>query len=455
MKILFVRPKQSAETIGLQHIIVVEPLELEVLAALCAPDDEVEIIDMILERNDLTSHIDRFAPDIFCVTGYITNIPQMIRYCKTAKAINPKLITIAGGVHIEIFPEDIHDVHVDYRVVRNATRTFPVLLNYVKGKGEFPKGALRYGEVSEENSLPEFDFYFPLPRRDLVKKYADKYFYIFHDKVALIKTSFGCPYTCNFCFCIKITNHHYHTRPIEDVLDELVAIDNEEIYIVDDDFIVSPQRLRKFMEGLKQRQIKKRFLIFGRADFIVKYPDLISEFKSVGLSSVIVGFESFDDAELVDFNKEIEANINEQAMRILNKNKIDCYASVIVHPSWDEKDFDLFRSKAKELGIEYVVLQPLTPYPGTDFKVGEERMLITHNEFEKWDLAHIVIRPEKMSLADYYKNILKTYNEIAFSPKNILKHFKYSLRMQLKILKGLILIHRQYKKKYTDALTDA
>ena len=53
LKILFVRPKQSSETIGLQHIIITEPLELEVLAALVNPPDEVKIIDMILEKKDI------------------------------------------------------------------------------------------------------------------------------------------------------------------------------------------------------------------------------------------------------------------------------------------------------------------------------------------------------------------------------------------------------------------
>ena len=139
-------------------------------------------------------------------------------------------------------------------------------------------------------------------------------------------------------------------------------------------------------------------------------------------------------------------------MEILNSNNIDCYASVIVHPSWGEKDFDLFRKKAKELNIEYVVLQPLTPYPGTDFQVDQDKMLISHNDFIKWDLAHIAIKPEKMTLANFYLNILKSYNKIAFSPRIILKHFKYPIRMQWKILKGLASIHHQYKKQYKEAL---
>ena len=452
MKILFIRPKQSPETIGLQHIIICEPLELEVLAALADTSDEVKIIDMILEKQSIEYHIMDYKPDVVCVTGYITNIPRMISYCRIAKKINSQIVTIVGGVHIEKFPEDINDISVDYRVVRNATTTFPKLLEHIRANRDLPKGVLRYNQTFNENALPEFDFFFPRPRRDLTARYRDKYFYIFHDKVTLLKTSFGCPYNCNFCFCIEITNHKYYTRPIDDVLDELETIEGEEIYIVDDDFIVSAKRVEMFIDGLKERGIHKKFLIFGRADFIVENPDLIKEFKTVGLSSVIVGFESFSNDELKGFNKEIDANINEKAMKVLNANKIDCYASVIVHPSWDVTDFKKFVKKAKQLGIEYVVLQPLMPLPGTGFQVDSDKMLIRHNEFEKWDLAHVSIKPEKMSLPNFYFNIIKMYNKIAFSPKAIIKHFKYPLRMQWKIIRGLAVIRHQYKKRYLEAL---
>ncbi len=452
MKILFIRPKQSPETIGLQHVIICEPLELEVLAALANTSDDVKIIDMILEKQSVEYHIGNYKPDVVCVTGYITNIPQMISYCRTAKKINPELVTIVGGVHIERFPEDINDLSVDFRVVRNATRAFPELLTHINGNGELPKGVLRYNEPLDEDSLPEFDFYFPKPRRDLTAKYRDKYFYIFHDKVSLLKTSFGCPYNCNFCYCIRITNNNYFARPIDEVLDELESIEGEEIYIVDDDFIVSQNRVKTFIEGLKERKIHKKYFIFGRADFIVNNPGLIKEFKDVGLSSIIVGFESFSDDELKDFNKEIEASINEKAMEILNRNNIDCYASIIIHTSWQKKDFELLRKKAKQLKIEYVVLQPLTPFPGTDFHVDEDKMLISRNDFVKWDMAHVSIKPENMALSDFYLNIINLYSKIAFSPKTIIKHFKYPLRMQWKILKGLVSIHHQYKKRYREAL---
>lgn len=452
MNILLVRPRQSSETIGLQHIIICEPLELEVLAATIPVSDTVTIIDMILEKKDFLFHLTHLKPDVVCVTGYITNIPQMIHYCKEAKAFNPGIVTVAGGVHVEKLPEDINHEVVDFRVVRNATRSFPQLLDFLKGNGAFPKGVLRHNDTRNEDELPEFDFYYPHPRRELVKHYMKNYFYIFHDKVSLLKTSFGCPYKCNFCYCIEITNHKYHVRDLEDVLDELETIESKEIYIVDDDFIVSPSRTRDFIAGLKQRNIRKKYLIFGRADFIVKHPDVIAEFGEVGLGSVIVGFESFNNEELASLNKEISANVNEQAMSILNALDIDCYASVIVSPDWNEADFDSFVVKSKQLGIEYVVLQPLTPFPGTGFIVDPDDLLIDRKDFPKWDLAHVSIRPKKMSLPEFYKHLLKSYRKIAFSPKTILRHTKYPLHMQWRVLSGLIKIHKQYMKRYRQAL---
>ncbi|HRQ29880.1 MAG TPA: hypothetical protein PLU49_07380, partial [Saprospiraceae bacterium] len=50
LKILMVRPKPSPETIGLQHLMVVEPLELEILYALKRPQDEALIVDLIIEK---------------------------------------------------------------------------------------------------------------------------------------------------------------------------------------------------------------------------------------------------------------------------------------------------------------------------------------------------------------------------------------------------------------------
>mgnify|MGYP003401874260 CR=1 FL=1 len=50
MKVLLIRPPVPKFTIGLKHIMICEPLELEYVAA-GLKDHEVKIVDLILEKN--------------------------------------------------------------------------------------------------------------------------------------------------------------------------------------------------------------------------------------------------------------------------------------------------------------------------------------------------------------------------------------------------------------------
>lgn len=447
MRVMFVRPQPSPDTIGLQHLMIVEPLELEILATLIKGENEVRIVDMILEKRDIIYFIKDFKPDIICLTGYITHIPVIKQYCSTAKRIKKDIITIVGGVHVEKFPEDINHETIDYRVVRNATRSFPMLLDFLIGKSLFPRGILKVDELLKEDNLPEYDFFSPIPDRTLTRKYRSHYFYVFHNKVALIKTSFGCPFHCKFCFCRKITGDNYFTRPLNEVIDELSSIKEKEIYIVDDDFLVSADRIKEFIRLLKVHGIRKKYLVYGRADFIAGNPGLIKEFKEVGLRTVIVGLESFDDKELTGFDKQTNSNTNKRAMGVLNKYKVDCYAAVIISPSWDFSDFKKAGDIMIELGIKFVNLQPLTPLKGTGLIVNEEDLVVDRNDFTKWDLAHVAIRPQNMNLEDFYKNILSLYLRIIFHPKNLIGLLKYPLHMQFKMAKGMNKVKKQYKTK--------
>lgn len=456
MRILFVRPKPSAVTIGLQHVMIVEPLELEVLASLVSTEDKPIIIDMILENRPIEYFINRKKPELLCVTGYITNVPAMVHYCQVAKKINPGIITIVGGVHCEVCPGDLDDTSIDYRVVRNATTVFPLLLEYIKYNRDLPKGILRPYEQVSPSELPPFDYYFPVPDRETTARYRKKYFYIFHNRVALIKTAFGCPYSCNFCFCREITQGEYCVRQLDEVIDELISIKEKEIYIVDDDFLTSRTRVKRFIEANRSANLDKHYLLYGRADFIANNPDIMLDFRSIGLRTVIVGFESFFDHELERYNKNIDSKTNEEAVGVLHSHNIDCYATIIVSPDWGKNEFASCKEKIRNLNIHFVNLQPLTPLPGTGMKATDEELIIPYSDFSRWDLAHVTIRPEKMSVADFYKHILKLYNSILFQPPVLIDYIKrYDLLMLWKMIKGSFMVWRQYMLKIREAKQNA
>ncbi len=86
MKILLIRPRPPKETIGLQHVMICEPLELEYLAGNIDPSlAEVRILDMILERGSIDRFVREYQPDIVGLTGYITHIGVVKEYASRVK----------------------------------------------------------------------------------------------------------------------------------------------------------------------------------------------------------------------------------------------------------------------------------------------------------------------------------------------------------------------------------
>lgn len=447
MRILLVRPKPPKETIGLQNVMICEPLELEYLyAALKKEEHEVQIIDMILEKKDILYFIKEFKPDVVGMTGYITHVGIIKEYSKKIKELDKEIKTIVGGVHAEVVPEDFKDENIDYIIAANGIKTLKNIINGIEnkiGKSEI-EGIYEGIKVQKEM---EFNYCFP--DRSSVSKYRDKYYYMFHNPCALIKTSYGCPYNCKFCFCRSITDGKYSSRPMESVIEELLGIKEKEIYIVDDDFLFNKEKLHKFCDLIEEYKLDKKFLVYGRADFIADNEDLMKRLSKNGLRAVIVGLESSNEEELKKYNKKTNNEINEKAVEVLQKYNIECYATLILGIDWNKKDFDNLYKWIKRLDIHFVNLQPFTPMPGTSMlKEYEDTLIIKREEFEKWDLAHLVVKPSKMSVRYYYFNIILLYYKCVMRPKNILYIVKkYGLKESLKMSIGSSAITIQYFRK--------
>ncbi|MDR1134876.1 MAG: cobalamin-dependent protein [Clostridiales Family XIII bacterium] len=421
MKILLIRPKPHRSTIGLQSVMICEPLELTTLAAVLRANGHiVVVIDMILERRPLTYFIREERPDLIGLTGYISHIGVMKDYARVIKAVDRKISVCVGGVHAAVCPEDFNDPHIDH--VCQTAEAFYKITDCV--------------DLSPR-----------LPDRNLPERYLKRYYYLFQNRAALIKTSFGCPYNCNFCFCKEIAS--YSARDIEDVIDELTTISQQEVYIVDDDFLFNRDRLIKFCELLEARNIRKHFLVYGRSDFIAANEDIIGRLAKNGLTAVIVGLESASQDELDAYNKHTKLGENISAVRILRRHNIECYATVILRMDWGKTDFKRLYQFLKDLDVVFVNLQPFTPMPGTDYwDEYKSRLLIPYEQPEKWDMAHLVVEADKLSARQYYAQIVKLYYKITITPKHTVYMFKrYGLKQTVKLSGGALRITMQYLAK--------
>jgi radical SAM superfamily enzyme YgiQ (UPF0313 family) len=448
MKILLIRPKPHRNTIGLQNVMICEPLELEYLAGnIDNLGHESIIVDMILEKKKIDYFINKYQPEVVGITGYISHVNVIKNYARRIKEIDGNIKTIVGGVHAEVSPEDFWDDNIDYIVRANGIKTFIKLINNLQMKKNEMIPSV-YTRTGNNKCLKENTFNYMFPKRTKVAQYRKKYYYMFHRNCALIKTSFGCPYSCNFCFCRAITDGQYFARNNDDIIEELKTIKETEIYIVDDDFLIDKPKIMDFCLKLERENIQKRYLIYARADFIADNEDVIEQFKKNGLRAVIVGLESCDGDQLTGYNKKTSVNINEQAVFILKKYDIECYGTFILGTDWDKDDFERLGKWIKRLGLIFVNLQPFTPLKGTEIYNRNWEFIIGEDEYEKWDLAHLVIKPGKLSVRKYYWYTVLLYYKITVNLKSSIYMIKkYGLRDTFKLSIGAFKVNLQYIKK--------
>ena len=424
---------------------ICEPLELEYLVGnIDKTKASVKIIDMILEKKPIEFFINKYKPNIVGMTAYITHVGAVKEMARKIKCLSNQTITVVGGVHAEVVPEDFISKYIDCIICSNPVETFNKIIDRVRAgvdtkeiEGTYVKGK-KHIRTSSYNILP--------PDRGSVKKYRKKYYYMFHNPCALIKTSLGCPYTCSFCFCKEITGGKYFARKIDEVMEELESIKEREIYIVDDDFLFNEDRLNLFCDELEKRNIHKRFLVYGRADFIASHEKVIGRLSRHGLSAVIVGVESVREKDLKDFNKRSSLENNEKAIKILQKYGIELYATMILQPDFTKKDFRQIEDYIIGLNVSFVNLQPLTPLPGTEiYDDYKDKIMVSRKDYAMWDLAHIVLEPKYMSIRQYYYQIIKTYARIVLRPDNIIKMLKkYGIKEVAKMWWGSQFVSLQY-----------
>jgi len=443
---------------GLKHIMICEPLELEYVAAGLDGHD-VRILDLLLER-DFAGVVRRFRPHIIGSSCYITGVNEVHKLFRHAKAIDPQVLTVVGGVQASRVPESFIDPCTDVIVRGDGTTVMREIVEAVAQHTPLqdipglclplPDGTLV--DTGERVYMPAADT-LPLPRRDLVAHLRHRYYYLMHRPVATIKTAWGCWYHCNFCYTWQITDGHAYARSPESIADELATIEAEDVYIVDDIFLIKPSRLARLAQLLRQRGIRKKYLVYARADFIAEHEDIIAEWAELGLTAVFIGLEAVTDPELTSMHKESSVDANRAAIDVLRRHRIDTYGSLIPDPQYTKDDFERLWRFISDMGLYYVNISPLTPMPGTDiWPEWASSVTVPPSAHGLWDLSHVVL-PTRLPLKTYYRELLWLYVRTALDPRRARQHAQRTLpsifsRNYVRLIWGALQIGRQFLRAH-------
>ena len=422
MKVLLIYPDTSQESVIPKKLINIEPLGLEYLAG-TIPEHQVEILDMKLEHN-WQKKLEEYEPEVVGISGTVIHSYRMLEILKKAKELNPLTLTIIGGTHATLSPEDFNQPWVDVIVLGHRVSSFRQIVQNFEWKKSFEKiegialpqkNKLYFTTIN--NKITSLD-HLPMPRRDLTQKYRKRYFHLVWRPTALIVTSAGCPYQCNFCPCPVLTGGKFLKRSPELVLEELSQIKEEYIYAGDDNFFFDYQHALKIYQLIKDSGIKKQYYILSRVDEINRHLDIVEKWAEIGLKKVFLGLESFKDEELISLNKKCTVEKNNRAIEILHKNKVDPLGAFVIQPYYKKEDFDALLEYLDKMKIYYHEFTILTPFPGTEFFDKVKGQLV-FTDRRLFDLAHSLL-PTELPSEEFYKLYSRLYRK-AFSPIRAVK----------------------------------
>jgi len=453
MRILLVRPWINKHITTVKNYLFGEPLGLECFATLLKELSlEVLLVDFMVETSgQIEPYLASFKPDAVGITSQCTDVENVKRIAETVKRERPETAVIVGGVQASLYPDAFFVPCIDY-IFKSTTRANVQAFIHMLQNGE--KGHRIDGIYDQSlNFINTGEFCYNeyvVPDRSSTARYRSEYKYVGFQPCAIVQTAYGCRNRCHFCLRWKIEGAEVREVAIEEIVKQIGDLDEPYYLICDNDFLINKSRLEAFCHHMEAQNIQKQFVCYGSVNSILEKPEVLSRLRKNGLVAVILGYESFDDQQLTDYNKASTVDDNERATQLLKSKDIACWGSFIVHPDWDKGDFKRLIRYIKRLKPELTTFSPLVPHPLTSiYETYRSRLLYEVTDYDKWNFGDVLIRPSKMSLKAYYFQVLKLALMVNFNAHSVKYTLKaFPLRNTLKMLTGFNVLFSVYIKNF-------
>lgn len=435
--VLLIEPPNNL-FVGFNATVVVEPLGLQYIAGAISDLASVRIYDMRVDPKPLATVMEEFKPDLVGIReNYTVDVPSVRDVAQQVKRVAPEVPVVVGGHHVSLVPEDAFSPHVDAIVVGDGEWTFRSLVGNLQHHNRLDTtqsvifrdtaGVFNTTNVPfrPKTSLKEFDSSLmnqrPLPARGLVDQYRPSYFFLYHERPYSIEMARGCIYRCNFCSVHEFHKGDYRVQGNERTLAELSSLPKHSWVNVVDDLAIQevPPSLQlgsgydpmdRLADEVAQLNMGHRYWMQVRADNVVRNPKKFEKWARAGLDTVLVGLESFDQADLNSVSKGSKLNDNEQAIEILHSFGIRIWGAMLVFQGWMDHNFDHLKRKVMDHRIEFPQFTILTPLPGTvQWRETKDRLI--SKEYHLFDFLHSVL-PTRLKPRHFYEEYASLWRTV-------------------------------------------
>lgn len=449
MKILLVRPHRRKQSITLGEFMFSEPIGLECAAAVLKDKHQVEILDLMAVEEDLALYCRSFQPDVVGFTSLCVDVNGVKELAGIVKDVDPRIVTLVGGTQTFLTPADFFCDSIDHVVSVMSGEKLLELLEYLEQGEELPRIDGIYSCEHGFSGTPANGYNeYIIPDRSSTRKYRKYYSYFGYHPCALLQTSQGCSMKCTFCLRWIIEGSREKDVPLDIIIGQIAAIEEDSIMIMDNDFLNNGERLDAFVDGLQAASLRKNFICYGSVESIIKNMPQIKRFGDAGLRAVLVGYETFNPEELASYHKKATVQDNLEAARFLRQAGIACWASFILHPDWSVQDFSRLRRYIFKLRPEISSLTPFTPMRGgLLYNKYQDRLLFSPDDYDRWSFSEVSVQPSGMSLRRYYLEVLLSnlyVNLLINKPGYMIS--KFGWKTIFRLMRGSIRIMIKYSR---------
>lgn len=329
--------------------------------------------------------------DVVGISTMTSTANRAYEIARSVRRARPETRVFIGGPHATFMPKEASRC-ADVVVLGEAESNIARLVEDTAAQGVFQ------GEkISDLDDLPYPDFSLS-SQLESTMRYAP------------ISTSRGCPFNCSFCSVTAMFGRKIRFRSPESVLEELEMrhkSGHRRFFFYDDNFGVSRERSKTFLEGILKKNLDLRWTAEARVE-LSKDEELLKLMARTGCHYLLFGLESINPKTLSSYNKKQSLEDIKDCIKKVRRHDIKVHGMFVLGS--DDDCPETVRQTVEfcnEFKVDSAQFAILFPIPGTRlYEQLEAEGRIFTKDWSLYDGTHVVFRPKNMKAVELQRLFL-------------------------------------------------
>ena len=245
---------------------------------------------------------------------------------------------------------------------------------------------------------------------------------------ALVETSRGCPYTCDFCVAPIHQGRTFRARAAERVVAEIARgvaeRDLRYFYLWGDTVTLNLKTFGTLADALIASRLRIRWLANARADNLAD-PRFVNKLRASGCWMLSFGVEAWSPDSRDAMQKRLGQAAIRAAVANLKAAGIFSFAFFILgYPGETRVSMERTIDYASELDVDFAGFYPAVPYPGTVMgdRAAAAGWLTPPDDWSRLEYSHYAMRDGDLDEATVLGMIARARRRFFLRPGYLARH---------------------------------